>query len=37
MSNSEIFLLGFTVFAAIGSIIVYNIDFTKWKDEHSHE
>jgi hypothetical protein len=36
MSNTNLFLVSFSVLFAIGSIIVYNIDFTKW-DKHSHE
>jgi hypothetical protein len=37
MSSSEIFLISFSIFAVIGSIIVYNIDFKKWGKKHGHE
>lgn len=37
MSNSDIFLVGFSIFAAIASVIVYNIDFSKWEKKHTHE
>ena len=36
MSSSDLFLLSFSALFAIGSIVVYNIDFTKWEN-HSHE
>jgi len=35
MSNAELFLVIFSIIGLIGSIVVYNIDFTKW-DKHSH-
>jgi len=37
MSNSDMFLVGFSIFAVIASIIVYNIDFSKWEKKYSHE
>lgn len=36
MESTNIFLIGFSIFAAIASIIVYNIDFKKW-DKHTHD
>jgi hypothetical protein len=37
MSNSEIFLIGFSIFAVVASVVVYNIDFSKWEKKHSHD
>jgi hypothetical protein len=37
MSNSEIFLISFSIFAIIASMIVYNTDFSKWEKKHSHD
>jgi len=37
MTSSELFLIGFSIFAVIGSIVVYNTDFSKWDNKHSHE
>jgi hypothetical protein len=36
MTNSEIFLIGFSIFAFVASIIVYNIDFDQWNEKHTH-
>jgi len=37
MENTNLFLLSFTILFAIGSIVVYNIDFSKWENKHSHD
>ena len=36
MESTNIFLIGFSIFAAIASIVVYKIDFKQW-DKHTHE
>ena len=36
MTSSELFLIGFSIFATIGSVVVYNIDFSKW-EKRGHE
>lgn len=35
MDSINLFLVVFSVLFALGSIVVYNIDFSKW-DKHSH-
>jgi hypothetical protein len=37
MNDTNLFLLSFSILFAIGSIIAYNIDFSKWEDKYSHE
>jgi len=37
MVSSEIFLIGFSVFAVFASIVVYKTDFRKWDNKHLHE
>jgi len=37
MESTNLFLVTFTILFAIGSVVVYNIDFTKWGNKHSHE
>jgi len=37
MSNSELFLVSFSVLGIITAFIVYNIDFSQWENKHTHE
>ncbi len=37
MDSTNLFLVSFTILFAIMGIVVYNIDFTKWDNKHSHE
>ena len=34
MDNLNIFLIGMSIFAIIGSILVYKMDFNKWEKNH---
>jgi hypothetical protein len=37
MDNSNLFLISFTILFAVMGLVVYNIDFSRWEDKHSHE
>ncbi len=37
MDSTNLFLMTFTVMFAVVGIIVYNIDFSKWENKHSHD
>jgi len=37
MNDTDLFLILFSILFAIGSIIAYNIDFSKWEDKYLHE
>ena len=37
MSNSELFLISFSILGMVAGVIVYNIDFSKWENKHSHD
>jgi len=37
MESTNLFLMFFSLLFIVGSIVVYNIDFTKWNNKHSHE
>ena len=37
MSNMDLFLISFSILIAILGIVVYNIDFSKFKKKNSYE
>jgi len=37
MDSTNLFLVIFSILFAVGSVIVYNIDFKKWDTKYSHE